>query len=148
MPVRAIAALLVVVATSQAGCSRERRQIDPDQPLTAPTGAADPRISRFQDNAFQIAQGARYFAWYGCNACHGTHPQGSADLAHSRLGLDGLYTAIADHGSLGRRIPSEQLWQLAAYVHRLARFDPSQRQRQDLDQAAEPQAGQWKGPLR
>jgi hypothetical protein len=144
--------MLITAASALSACSREARVIDPDQPLTAPVGASDPRHGQFTDNLYQIAQGGRYFAWYGCGACHGAQARGTLDLADPRAkgggSIDKLYAAIAAHGPLGKRIPTEQLWQLAAYVGQLPKLDPALRRRQDRDQAAEPQANQWSGPLR
>jgi len=143
---------LITATLPLSACSREARVIDPDQPVTTPVGASDPRQGQFADNLFQVAQGGRYFAWYGCGACHDAQARGALDLADAKSkaggSIDRLYGAIAAHGPLGARIPTEQLWQLAAYVRQLPELDPALRRRQDLDQAAEPQAHQWSGPLR
>jgi cytochrome c oxidase cbb3-type subunit 3 len=141
------AALLVLAA-----CSKEKRVLDADQPVTDPIGSADPRARQFQDNAYQMAQGGRYFAWYGCGGCHGSGARGALDLGDGqwRRGStpDRVYAAIAGHGALGARIQPEQRWQLAAYVQQLPRLDAAKRRRQDIDQAGEPQAGSWTGPVR
>ncbi|WP_157220875.1 c-type cytochrome [Flavisphingomonas formosensis] len=137
-------------------CSRESRSLGPGQPQTPPSGFADPRITYFEDNLYQTAQGGRYFSWYGCAACHGTEARGERDLIavqlrHSPSFVD-VYASIAHHRgvSFGHdgMIPTEQLWQLAAYVRSLRALKREQRRRQDLDQAGEPQAMSWSGTVR
>jgi len=135
-----------------AACSKEKRVLDADQPVTDPVGAEDPRTRQFQDNAYQVAQGGRYFAWYGCNNCHGNGAQRPFDLDDNRWQHGGtpdrVYAAIAGHGALGARIQPEQRWQIAAYVQQLPTLDPAYRRRQDTDQVGEAQAGSWSGPIR
>jgi len=135
-----------------AACSKENRVLDADQPVTDPVGVQDPRTRQFQDNAFQVSQGGRYFAWYGCSGCHGEQAHGTRDLSdgnwHHGSTPDQVYAAIARHGALGARIPPEQRWQLAAYVQQLPTLDRAYRRRQDLDQVGEPQGSIWTGPIR
>lgn len=134
-----------------AACSKEKRVLDADQPVTDPIGPQDPRTRQFQDNAFQVAQGGRYFAWYGCSNCHGDGARGPLDLAAGRWRHgstpDRVYAAISGHGALGARIQPEQRWQLAAYVQQLPKLDPAYRRRQDTDQVGEPQASHWTGSI-
>lgn len=140
------------IALALGACTKEARVLDADQPVTAPVDANDPRGSQYRDNAYQVAQGGRYFAWYGCTRCHGDSAAGTRDLADAswRHGgtIDRVYASIAHHGALGRRIPPEQIWQLAAYTVQLSALDPPLRRRQDLDQIGEPSAGAWQGPVR
>ncbi len=63
-----------------AACSREARNLGPSLPQTAPTGNADPRIAAYQANLYQVAQGGRYFSWYGCSGCHDDGAPGAANL--------------------------------------------------------------------
>lgn len=146
---------LAVAMLALAGCSKEARSLDPSQPQTAPTGNADPRVERYQDNAYQISQGGRYFTWYGCGACHGSGATGVFNLGDGRWahggGFADVYRSIAQ-GHPGRRygelIPIETLWQITAYVRDLPKQPGEKRRRQDLDEAAEPQGRQWSGPRR
>lgn len=152
-----VAAVAFGLVAIVAGCSREVRSLSSDQPATPPTGGADPRAPHYEQNAYQVAQGGRYFSWYGCVGCHGAGAEGATNLADPRrrhgTDVDQVYRFIA-HGhagalaSYGDRIPVEQLWQLTAYVRSLPDTKPEVRRRQDLDQAAEPQAAQWTGPMR
>lgn len=131
-------------------CSNEQRILEADQPVTDPVGPADPRTRQFQANAWQVAQGGRYFAWYGCDGCHGS-ARGPLDLAnpHRRHGSSAnrIYASITRHGTLGARIQPEQRWQLAAYVAQLPTLDPAMRRRQDRDQVGEARANAWPGPI-
>ncbi|WP_420139772.1 c-type cytochrome [Sphingomonas sp.] len=148
------AAALLLLAVS-AGCARESRTMGPDQPQTPPDRADDPRASRYQDNLYQVAQGGRYFTWYGCGVCHGADAKARLDLAHSASArtwpIDRIYAKIAGHAPglprYGDRIPPEQLWQITAYVRSLPDLPPERRRRQALDQIGEPQGSAWPGPV-
>lgn len=144
---------LAVLVMALGACSVEKRAVGPDQPSTPPEGPGDPRIALLQDNAFQIAQGGRYFTWYGCGACHAQQapgPRNLADAASRAAGFDRLYDRIARRHAppVGDHIPVEQLWQITAYVRSLGTLDPANRRRQDLDQTGEPQGDNWQGPVR
>jgi mono/diheme cytochrome c family protein len=150
-------AVLAMLATVLAGCTREARLLASDQPQTPPDGPADPRISRYEDNFYQVAQGGRYFGWYGCAGCHGPSAKGALDLADGRWlhggALSQVYASIAaGHRAplprYGERIPVEQLWQIAAFVGDLPKHDPAKNRRNALDQQGEPQGASWQGPQR
>jgi cytochrome c oxidase cbb3-type subunit 3 len=136
-------------------CSAEKRPSGPSQPQTPPNGPNDPRIAQFEDNSYQLSEGGRYFAWYGCSACHAQDARGARNLADKAWAYGGafdqIYRSISGHGGLdfkpGQSIPAEQMWQLTAYVRSLSEIDAAKRRRQDLDQAGEPQAGNWLGPV-
>lgn len=148
--------MALALVAGVAGCSKEARTLGPDLPATPPNGPADPRAAKYENNVYQVAQGGRYFAWYGCGSCHGSGAQGAADLGDGRWmhggALDRVYASIAHgHGgalaAYGDRIPAEQLWQLTAYVRSLPKLAPERRRRQDLDQTGEPQGRTWAGPV-
>ena len=148
---------IAVCALLLPGCSEESRTAAADLPQTAPTGAQEPRAARYERNVYQVAQGGRYFTWYGCGACHGGDARGALNLGDTvwRHGgdLTQVYGFIA-HGHpgalehYGERIPVEQLWQITAYVRTLPQLKPEKRFRQDVDQLAEPQGAKWTGPLK
>ncbi|MDB5688614.1 MAG: cytochrome c [Sphingomonas bacterium] len=130
--------------------------LGPDLPQTPPNGADDPRAAKYDGNAYQISQGGRYFAWYGCAGCHGSDAKGRLALADMQWrhggALDEVYAFIArgHPGKLARYgdlIPPEQVWQLTAYVRSLPELAPERRRRQDLDQVGEPQGRTWSGPV-
>lgn len=153
----ASAAVLAFVTAALLGCSVEKRSLGPSPPASPPTGPDDPRASHFQGNAYQIATGGRLFAWYGCQGCHGEEAKGAANLADDAWvhggGIGRVYASIA-HGwadgmpAYARRIPSEQIWQLTAFVRDLHKIPAVKRRRQDLDQAGEPQGANWTGAVR
>lgn len=137
------------------GCQREARNLGPALPQTAPRGSIDPRIRFYQDNAYQVAQGGRYFDWYGCASCHGDNASDTRKLNDHRWWHGGtfvqVYAAIAKgHRPLeyDRRVPAEQLWQLTAYVRDLSQHTPEKRHRLAVDLVGEPQERNWSGPAR
>jgi cytochrome c oxidase cbb3-type subunit 3 len=150
-----IVAILAIVAL--AACSQEARTLASDQPQTPPKGADDPRTSRYQDNVYQVSQGARYFIWYGCAQCHGPEETGALDLDDHQWrhgdAVNQVYGFIARahpgaQAGYGRSIPVEQLWQITAYVRDLPKKDPTKIRREALDGKAEPQGASWTEPLR
>lgn len=133
-----LVALAVLLATS--GCTREKRVLDPAQPMTDLIGATDPRLAQYLGNRFQIAQGGRVFLWEGCGACHD-------DQKARSKGFADLYHAVLHHGAPTSRLTIEQRWQVCAYLAQLPAFDPAARRRQDLDQQGEARGNNWSGPV-
>ena len=115
------------------GCSEESRTSAADLPQTAPTSAGDRRAQKYDHNVYQLAQGGRYFTWYGCGECHSSHANASLNLSDAAWvhgsDLTQVYGFIA-HGHsgtlahYGERIPVEQLWQITAYVRNLPKLKP------------------------
>ncbi|MGF7147326.1 mono/diheme cytochrome c family protein [Sphingomonas zeicaulis] len=142
---------IVMLLLGLTACDQERRSIDGEQPVTDPIGATDPRWAQYDGNVWQVAQGGRYFTWYRCGRCHGATAKDLLDLADGRWHHGGtpdrIYAAITRHGPAAAQIPSEQRWQLAAYVRQLPLLDPARRRRQDLDQTGEAQGAAWSGPI-
>ncbi|MEO7691427.1 MAG: cytochrome c [Sphingomonas sp.] len=149
------ALVLLLSCTLLAACSAEKRTTGPSQPQTAPNGPSDPRIAQVEASFDKISQGGRYFAWYGCSACHAQGAPGARALDDPSWrhggGFDQVYSAIVRHPgispSYGIRIPTEQIWQITAYVRSLPTLEADRRRRQDFDQKGEPQAGTWSGPV-
>ncbi|MHB8884523.1 MAG: c-type cytochrome [Methylovirgula sp.] len=116
------------------------------EPLTVPTtklfpgGGSlppeDPHAKQYEGNAQSIATGKRLFNWYNCSGCH-FHGAGGMGPPFMNGGhwiyggrLDQIFASIYQgrpNGmpSWGRKIPTEQIWSLAAYVKALSQ--PSQR---------------------
>lgn len=146
----------MVLAVALGGCSAESRSVGPDLPQTSPSAAADPRTVKYERNAYQVSQGGRYFTWYGCGKCHGSDASGAQNLndklwVHSS-DFDKVYRFIAGGhagtlASYGKLIPTEQLWQITAYVRTLPTLKPEKRRRQDIDQVGEAQGATWPGPV-
>jgi cytochrome c oxidase cbb3-type subunit III len=145
-----------LLALPIASCNAESRTAGADLPQTAPSGPDDPRIASYQRNLYQIAQGGRYFTWYGCGGCHGAGARGALNLGDQAwrhgAGFDQVYAYIAKRhpgtpAGYAARIPVEQLWQVTAYVRTLPQLPAEKRRRQDLDQVGEPQGSNWSGPV-
>jgi cytochrome c oxidase cbb3-type subunit 3 len=143
----------LLLASLLIACSKEGRRIGPALPQSPPVGNEDARIPAYQDNLDQVSQGERYFAWYGCSACHDERARGVTDLSDGRwlhgAGFADVFAAIAHrHGPLrfGARIPVEQIWQLTAFVRDLPTHHPEKRNRVALDQLSEPVGNSWSGP--
>jgi cytochrome c oxidase cbb3-type subunit 3 len=146
---------IVAMLVTLAACSKEARTLAPDLPQTPPLGAADPRIPKYQDTIYQVAQGGRYFIWAGCGACHAAGATGARDLGDGHWrhgsGFDQVYASIAYRHPARRyaeAIPVEQLWQITAYVRDLSRISVEKRRRADHDQQNEPQGATWTGAAR
>src|SRR5262245_27620968 len=89
-----------------------------------------PPANPLEGDRAAIAEGRRLFVHYNCSGCHGGHAGGGmgpslrdpdwiygSDPAH-------VFDSIAEgraHGmpAWGNRVPSEQLWQMTAYVSSL-----------------------------
>ena len=137
--------LLMMVA---GGCEREARRFDELAPFASPAepsapnvalhpGASDPAPSRraaltfspYDDNAWAIGEGKRYFFWFNCNGCHGQGGGGMGPAlmdARWRYGSEPqrVFESIAGGRPNGMpsyrgKIPAQQVWQLVAYVRAL-----------------------------
>ncbi|HEU0100356.1 MAG TPA: cytochrome c [Allosphingosinicella sp.] len=130
---RAAEALLAVaLAAGLAGCDREYRDSrGKPLPETGPSAdRLDPRPAAYEGNAFQIAQGQRYYAWMNCAGCH-FHGGGGIGppLMDGDWRYGGSMQQIVDTILEGRpngmpsfkdRITQQQAWQLAAYVRSMS----------------------------
>jgi cytochrome c oxidase cbb3-type subunit 3 len=91
---------------------------------------ARPVTSPYQENAYGIAEGKRLFTAFNCNGCHamGGGGIGPALMDHKWIygsEPDQIYSSIAQgrpNGmpAFGERVPSQQIWQLVAYVQSLS----------------------------
>jgi len=81
-----VAFVLVAFAMVLAGCQREERELRLDPPLADALdkvalmpnriAGAPPEIyfaldRPYEVNAYNLSQGKRLYAWFGCKACHG-----------------------------------------------------------------------------
>jgi cytochrome c oxidase cbb3-type subunit 3 len=92
--------------------------------------ARDPRAAGYEGNAFQVAQGARYYAWMNCAGCHANGGGGMGPpLMDGEWRYGGTMEQIAATIVQGRpngmpsfrgRLTEQQVWQLAAFVRSLS----------------------------
>jgi cytochrome c oxidase cbb3-type subunit III len=144
LPAAALALLLLLLA----GCEREQRELRLDPPIAAAldhvaampsgVGGAPPPVYGALDkpyvhNAYDLNQGKRLYAWFGCPECHGSDGLGGTGPPL----LDGwwqygpdvvsIYLSIRD-GRMGGmpafrdRLNNEQIWQLTGYVQTLGAY--------------------------
>ncbi|MGD9762845.1 MAG: cytochrome c [Candidatus Binatia bacterium] len=125
---RAALALLVGFAVA---CEREARRLHTppaDAELAAAAGVIRARAP--EDNAYELSEGKRLYAWFNCAGCHASGGGGMGPPLMDegwRYGSEpaDVYVSIV-HGrpngmpGFGGRIPVRQAWQLTAYVRALA----------------------------
>jgi cytochrome c oxidase cbb3-type subunit 3 len=140
---RAAMALAAAMLLLAAGCERELRQfrsppsastvdhglrvgsLQPGQPLP-PADMKNP----YEENAYAVSQGKRWFRWYNCSGCHGNGGGGSGPALIDSEWIYGsepaqVYATIAQGRPNGMpsfrgHIPEDQIWQLVAYVRSMS----------------------------
>ena len=147
----ALGALSIVLA----GCQVEKREIGPAPPATPPTSVGDARARHYETNRYEMSEGGRLFRWFGCDGCHTDAASDILDLADTTWRHGGstpeIYRTIADGApgmpAYGGRIPPQQTWQVAGYVHGLHELKPDQRRRNSDAQKGEASGPTWQGPV-
>jgi cytochrome c oxidase cbb3-type subunit III len=144
---RAELALLFLVTL--AACHREQRAFEaPPAADFAPTHVAmnslvaggdsaqfrEQQRHEYEDNAYHLSEGKRLFSSFNCTGCHAHGGGGSGPaLMDDRWiyggEIDQIYLTIVQgrpNGmpAFGGKIPSQQVWQLAAYVRSLGGHGP------------------------
>lgn len=135
---------LVAAALALTACQREQRSFSrqpmPEQDTQIAMSSLSPGQDhavgssgrfgeRFENNAYQMAQGKRLFEWFNCTGCHGHGGGGSGPaLMDDKWIYGGQIANIVASIREGRpngmpsfrgKIPEEQIWQIAAYVRSL-----------------------------
>lgn len=138
-------AVVVLLAGVLCACEREERRFTEDpaasqapnsialsglQPGTT-TGAQE---SPYEYNAYAIAQGKQLFEWFNCSGCHA---QGGGAIGPALMDAQWIYgdqpqnifSTIVEGRPNGMpsfrgRIPTQQVWQLVAYVRSLSGLVP------------------------
>jgi cytochrome c oxidase cbb3-type subunit III len=133
---------LIVLLLFAASCEREARRYQ-ELPAAAarpestkvsglepglPAGA-EPVLSPYQENAYGIAEGKRLYTAFNCNGCHA---QGGGGIGPALMDANWIYGGAPDQiyssisqgrpngmPSFARHVPSQQIWQLVAYVQTL-----------------------------
>lgn len=99
-------------------------QLEPGMPAGQP-----PLLSPYQENAYGIAEGKRLFVAFNCNGCHAHGGGGIGPPLMDEKWIygyepDQIYSTIAQGRpdgmpAFGSKVPSQQIWQLVAYVQAL-----------------------------
>src|SRR5215218_8405186 len=143
--------LAVVLAMLMAGCEREERSFrsDPTANETqdsvvlstlapgqdAPAAKPSEKAKQFEQNAYQLSQGKKLYAWFNCNGCHANGGGGSGPALMDDKWIYGgqienIVATIRDGRPNGMpsfrdKIPDDQIWQIAAYVRSMSGNVPS-----------------------
>jgi cytochrome c oxidase cbb3-type subunit 3 len=143
MLVRCLPMLLAAVVLT--ACDRERREPraqplgegDPIEttttqlfPGSAPKPIPDERRSLYEGSAYHLSEGQRLYRWFNCVGCHANGGGGSGPALMDDVWLYGgeleqIYATIMQGRPNGmpsfrRRIPEQQVWQIAAYVRSMS----------------------------
>jgi cytochrome c oxidase cbb3-type subunit 3 len=119
-----------------AGCDREQRESrGTPLPETAPVEIAgdlgkDPRRAHYENSAFHVSEGERWFRWFNCSGCHGNGGggMGPALMDHAwryEADIDGIYRSVEQGRPNGMpafrgKMTEQQIWQVASYVRALS----------------------------
>jgi cytochrome c oxidase cbb3-type subunit 3 len=116
----------VVLAKASPPLPPDKLTVGPIPGGKQPSSPANP----LEKDREAIQRGRRLFVWYNCAGCHGGHAGGG--MGPSLRDKDWIYgsdagrifASIADgraHGmpSWGTRLPTEEVWQLTAYIQSL-----------------------------
>ena len=133
---------LLLVLSFAASCERETRRYR-ELPAAAARpestrvsglvpglpGEHQPMLSPYQENAYGIAEGKRLYFAFNCNGCHA---QGGGGIGPALMDEKWIYGSAPDQiystisqgrpngmPSFARHVPSQQIWQLVAYVQTL-----------------------------
>jgi cytochrome c oxidase cbb3-type subunit 3 len=134
----AAAALLVAVALAAfgaAGCKRETRRFREVPPTGADVAAvAATGKNPYEENAWAVSEGQRFFDAYNCSGCHAHGGGGMGPALMDTVWLYGsepkqVAASIVEGRPNGMpafrdRIPEPQVWQLVAYVRSLSGLQP------------------------
>jgi cytochrome c oxidase cbb3-type subunit 3 len=142
---RVFAILLLVLTT--AACEREQRRFSEASPASGtpqtlkmgqlePGGSAQQvtRRSEYDENAWAISEGQRYYEWFNCVGCHAHGGGGMGPpLIDSRWIYgsepENVFATIMQGRPNGMpafrgRIPQQQAWQIVAFVRSIALLTP------------------------
>jgi cytochrome c oxidase cbb3-type subunit 3 len=144
-------ALVVVLASvlAMTACHRENRyftappnaDVPPAQQSMSGLVAGQESVQfrkqqgrEYEGNAYHMSEGKRLFQWFNCTGCHANGGGGSGPaLIDDRWiyggEIDEIYLTILQgrpNGmpAFGGKIPSQQIWQLAAYVRSMGGHGP------------------------
>jgi cytochrome c oxidase cbb3-type subunit 3 len=89
---------------------------------------------RYENNAYHLSQGKKYYAWFNCTGCHAN---GGGDIGPALMDDKWIYGGSIDNivqsiregrpngmPSFRGRIPDDQIWEIAGYVRSMQRSVP------------------------
>jgi cytochrome c oxidase cbb3-type subunit III len=140
--------LVMTLLLIAGGCKREQRRFVETPPGATPTvhvrtSALQPGVpvdtthaaNPYENNAFAISEGQRFFGWYNCAGCHANGGGGMGPPLMDERWIYGsapenIYNTIVQgrpNGmpSFAGRIPTQQVWQIVAYVRSMSGLTPS-----------------------
>ena len=144
---RTNAQVLALFVIGVLGCEREERRFTDGSPTppayatvsldTLQPGAPSPDadiVNRSERNAYDLSEGKRLFSQWNCTGCHS---HGGGGMGPALMDSEWIYGSDPENivativegrpngmPSFRNRIPSQQLWQLAAYIRSLAGLTP------------------------
>ena len=114
---------------ASASARTQKATLSPIYPGSPPPPG--PELSPFQHNAYGMSEGKRLFDAYNCSGCHahgggGMGPALMDDKWIYGSKPDQIYATISQGRpdgmpSFGGHIPTQQIWQLVAYVQSMSR---------------------------
>lgn len=142
---RPTVAMLLSAFLALAACQREERDTRPqsalgsgEQPTPVTTlepggqrpSPTDNKAASFEANAFHLSEGKRLFGWFNCSGCHanGGGGMGPALMDEKWIygsSMESIHATIRDGRPNGmpsfrKKIPDDQIWELAAFVRSLS----------------------------
>lgn len=139
--------LLTASLLALAGCQREERDYHgpPPPPAAVQAGVSpssfraggtpappphDPRAATYENNAYHINEGKRWYDWYNCYGCHAA---GGGDIGPPLMdepwryggSIEQIHASIVEGRPNGMpsfhdRMPDTTAWQIAAYVRSMS----------------------------
>lgn len=138
------------LALAAAACDREERRFRESPPASEPAGvvrlstlqpgettavAVRHAVNEYDENAYAITEGQRFFNWYNCAGCHAAN--GGGGMGPPLMDDEWVYGSAPEQiystivqgrpngmPSFAGKIPSSQLWQIVAYVRSLSGLTP------------------------
>ncbi|PYR77994.1 MAG: cytochrome C [Acidobacteria bacterium] len=169
----ASAGLLVAVVLAQAGCERETRHQELPAAANRDVGVrltslepgspqGNPLVtSPYQNNAWGLSEGKRLYGAFNCTGCHGL--AGGGAIGPALMDDKWIYGSQPDQifssisqgrpdgmPSFGGHIPTQQIWQLVAYVESMSGQVPQDAapSRSDAQSVAKPESRIEREPAR
>jgi cytochrome c oxidase cbb3-type subunit 3 len=158
-----LALALAVALLCASGCQREQRAftVNPASSAPPPTTPVNTVLGdtanatyrqqmqqTYEANAYQVSQGQELYSAFNCVGCHA---HGGGDIGPALMDekwiyggeIDQIYLSIAQGRAngmpaFGGMIPSQQIWQIAAYVRSMGGHGPKSARANRQDHMATP----------